>query len=346
MSKTEEKMVLGTEAFNCGIQKSLIHAGKQQLEYPDGTKVFFHYKSIIQEDGTVLDDSKKLIKDKPMELIIGKKFKLEVWERALKTMWLNEVAKFSVTKELLWDYPVAAKQLREYYESISHKDCNKKHHEKKKNNIPHHSCGHNIMEHGVGYPDLDALLKNPKNLDFIFDLIRIEKPGEYEKESWAMSEEERLERIPQLKEEGNSLVAQKMYKEAAKKYEEALRDLEQFMLKEKPNDIEWNELNDLKLPILSNFSLCCYHNKEFYDCIEHTTYILEFQQENVKALFRRGRAHMGVWNTEEARHDMEKCLRIDSTMKKDVEAQLEYLKQIILKRDKEERGKFEGKLFA
>ena len=32
-------MVLGTDAFNCGIQKRLIHAGKHALDYPDGTKV-------------------------------------------------------------------------------------------------------------------------------------------------------------------------------------------------------------------------------------------------------------------------------------------------------------------
>lgn len=36
-----------------------------------------------------------------MELIIGKKFKLETWEKCIKTMWLNEVAKFSVVKEVL-----------------------------------------------------------------------------------------------------------------------------------------------------------------------------------------------------------------------------------------------------
>jgi FKBP-type peptidyl-prolyl cis-trans isomerase 2 len=54
----------------------------------------------LPEDGTVLDDSKKCNENKPMELIIGKKFKLEVWERALKTMWLSEVAKFSVIKEV------------------------------------------------------------------------------------------------------------------------------------------------------------------------------------------------------------------------------------------------------
>jgi hypothetical protein len=35
-----------------------------------------------------------------MELIIGKKFKLEVWEKCLQTMWLNEISKFMVIKEV------------------------------------------------------------------------------------------------------------------------------------------------------------------------------------------------------------------------------------------------------
>lgn len=222
MGETQERMVLGTEAFNCGIQKSLVHAGKHPVNYADGTKVYFHYKTIIRENGTVLDDSKKLNEAKPMELIIGKKFKLEAWERALKTMWLNEVAKFSVTKDILFDYPVAAKQLREYYKSCSTSDCSHKEHANDQRQRQH-CCGYNMLEHGVGYADLDELIKNPKDLDFIFELIRVELPGEYEKESWAMSEEEKMSMIPRLKEEGNELVKKKMYKEASEKYEEALR---------------------------------------------------------------------------------------------------------------------------
>lgn len=35
-----------------------------------------------------------------MELIIGKQFKLEVWEAILKQMSLNEVAKFRVHKSV------------------------------------------------------------------------------------------------------------------------------------------------------------------------------------------------------------------------------------------------------
>ena len=34
-----EKMVMGPEAFDCGIQKKLIYAGKTPVDYEDGTKV-------------------------------------------------------------------------------------------------------------------------------------------------------------------------------------------------------------------------------------------------------------------------------------------------------------------
>ena len=37
--ETSEQMVLGAEAFDCGIQKRLVHAGKHQVNYVNGTKV-------------------------------------------------------------------------------------------------------------------------------------------------------------------------------------------------------------------------------------------------------------------------------------------------------------------
>lgn len=46
----------------------------------------------------MIDDSKKI--GRPMELIIGKKFKFEVWEAIVKKMSLNEVAKFRVEKSV------------------------------------------------------------------------------------------------------------------------------------------------------------------------------------------------------------------------------------------------------
>jgi AH receptor-interacting protein len=44
----------------------------------------------VNEEHTLLDDSRGWAK--PMELIFGKKFKLECWELALRTMRLGEVS--------------------------------------------------------------------------------------------------------------------------------------------------------------------------------------------------------------------------------------------------------------
>lgn len=45
-----------------------------------------------------MDDSRKL--GKPMELVLGKKFKFEVWETIVQMMALNEVANFTVDKSV------------------------------------------------------------------------------------------------------------------------------------------------------------------------------------------------------------------------------------------------------
>lgn len=46
----------------------------------------------------LIDDTKKI--DQPMEIVIGKKFKFEVWEVIIQKMSLNEVAKFRVDKSV------------------------------------------------------------------------------------------------------------------------------------------------------------------------------------------------------------------------------------------------------
>ncbi|KFM81027.1 AH receptor-interacting protein, partial [Stegodyphus mimosarum] len=50
---------------------------------------------------------------------------------------------------------------------------------------------------GVGYKDLDILLRNPCDVQFKLELLKVEKPGEYEKESWSMEPEEKLKSIPE-----------------------------------------------------------------------------------------------------------------------------------------------------
>lgn len=58
-------------------------------------QVVFHYRTSLC-DGTVLDDSRTMGgRSKPMELILGKKFKLAVWERVVITMKEGEMAEFT-----------------------------------------------------------------------------------------------------------------------------------------------------------------------------------------------------------------------------------------------------------
>lgn len=58
-----------------------------------GPQATFHYRTLhSDEEGAVLDDSR--VCGKPMELIVGKKFKLPVWETILCTMRVGEIAQF------------------------------------------------------------------------------------------------------------------------------------------------------------------------------------------------------------------------------------------------------------
>jgi AH receptor-interacting protein len=65
----------------------------------------------------------------------------------------------------------------------------------------------------------------------ISEILKVEEPGEYKKESWSMNENEKIEAIPKLKEEGNELYKEKKYTQAAERYAEAIGMVEQLMLR-------------------------------------------------------------------------------------------------------------------
>lgn len=49
--------------------------------------------------------------------------------------------------------------------------------------------------------------------------------------------------------------------------------------------------------------------------------------DNVKALYRRAKAHVGAWNPEEARKDFERCLELDKSLKSAIAKDLENLNE-------------------
>ncbi|KAL4091756.1 hypothetical protein QTP88_026398 [Uroleucon formosanum] len=79
------------------IQKTLLTPGiGGQPTFSNGTKVSFHFVTRVVSTNSVVDDSYKW--PKHMEIVLGKKFKLEVWETILKSMREGEISKFIVHK--------------------------------------------------------------------------------------------------------------------------------------------------------------------------------------------------------------------------------------------------------
>ena len=117
--------------------------------------------------------------------------------------------------QLVTQYPFISKTLR---------DVGKKVEERR------HCCGMTLQNEGLGYKDLDDLLKSPSDLEFIIDLFSIEMPEDYKKDTWQMTNEEKLKTSLKLKDEGNEFYKQKQYAKAEECYRQAVGLLEQLML--------------------------------------------------------------------------------------------------------------------
>ncbi|XP_059171715.1 AH receptor-interacting protein-like [Physella acuta] len=314
-----------------GIFKKIIYAGDGIVpSFPDGAKATFHYRTTkADEEKTLLDDSKHT--GKPMELIFGKKFKLEVWEKLLKTMTVKEVAEFTCDTKHAAVYPVVAKSLRDIFKG------------KTTHSHTSHCCGMMALsEQGMGYSDLDELMKSPQPLVFTLELLTLELPEQFEQESWSMNEKEKLESVPKLREAGNEAYSKKNYEEAANKYAQALGMLEDLMLQEKPGDEDWKRLDEMKRPLLLNYSQCKLLTHDYYPVITHTTDVLERDPDNIKALFRRGKAHAAVWNLKEAQKDFARVVELDSSLESAVKKELSSLEQRIKQKEQTEKTLLKG----
>lgn len=208
----------------------------------------------------------------------------------------------------------------------------------------HHHCGFSAMQ-VTGHSDLDKIIEEQSPLAFEFEIMDVEQPGDYKQASWAMTEDERASAVPTLKEEGNALYRQRNYQAAAEKYFEALSHLEGLSIKEKPKSDVWNSIEEKKVPLLLNYAQCKLLMQDYAEVIRHTTTVLEFDRSNVKALYRRAKAHASCWNVDEARADFAEVVRLDPSLSRTVEKELTALSERVKEKDKEEKEKFRGKLF-
>ncbi|XP_033123511.1 AH receptor-interacting protein-like [Anneissia japonica] len=268
-----------------------------------------------------------------MEILVGKHFKLEIWESCLKTMRVNEVAKFSVPTEHVTAYPSVAQKLREFATGTK----------KTTEEEQHRCCGMAQMKApSTGHDDLNELVRNPQPLQFTFDLLSVQYPGEYKKDTWAMNDEEKLNALPHLREEGNQLYQAKQYAKAEEKYAEALGCLENLLIHEQPGSEPWFRLDKLRIPFLLNYSQCKLISEDYPAVIEHTTSVLAKDQINVKALFRRGKAYFACWCFEEAEKDFMRAAELDPSLAAAVKKELKNIEIRQKQKDVEDKEKLKN----
>ncbi|XP_015783502.1 AH receptor-interacting protein [Tetranychus urticae] len=323
--------------------KKVIYPGKGDLpEFHPESKAIFHFQTIkiVNGEEKIIDDSRKL--GKPMELLIGKKFKLEIWETLIKTMRIGEVARFHCKAATVLNYPFVSKQFRRFANNGAkdeHGDNEEAHtHES-------HCCGM-ALQKSCGFSDLDELIKSPSDLYFVIELLEVISHDSYEKEIWQMTSEEQLRQTGDLKEKGNQAFRQNDYSTACQLYEKALAILEQLILKEKPGDEEWIALDEMRIPFYSNLAQCRLNLTDYYAARRACDEVIKRQDKNVKAWFRRGKANLGIGEYDLAVADFEKVVSLDPNLQQTV---AKYLAQVERERKlsiEKEKSIFASKLFS
>ncbi|XP_024071960.2 aryl-hydrocarbon-interacting protein-like 1 isoform X1 [Terrapene carolina triunguis] len=315
-----------------GVKKKILHGGRGELpQFKDGSKLTFHFQTLKDDfERTVIDDSRQA--GIPMEIIVGKLFKIEVWETLLTSMRIGEVAEFWCDAIHTGMYALVSKGMRRIAEGKDPLEGQK------------HRCGMGNMfdYHSTGYVDLDELQRAPQPLIFIMELFKVDDPSSYKRDTWAMNKEEKLSAVPVLHSEGNRLVLLKRYQEAAAKYQEAVICLRNVQAKEKPWAEDWLSLEKLITPLVLNYCQCQLELGEYYEVLEHTTDLLQKNNENVKAYFKRAKAHAAVWNEKEAREDFLRVAQLDPSLGAAVKKELRLLGERMREKHVEDRQRYQG----
>ncbi|KAA3480328.1 peptidyl-prolyl cis-trans isomerase FKBP62-like [Gossypium australe] len=162
-----------------------------------------------------------------------------------------------------------------------------------------------------------------------------------EKESWDMNAQEKIEAAGKKKEEGNALFKAGKYERASKRYEKAFRFIEydsSFL------DEEKEQAKLLKVTCNLNNAACKLKLKDYKKAKKLCTEVLELDDRNVKALYRRAQAYMELVDFDLAEADIKKALEIDPD-NRDVKLEYRVLKEKIRQYNKKD-AQFYGNIIA
>lgn len=162
-----------------------------------------------------------------------------------------------------------------------------------------------------------------------------------EKESWDMNTQEKIEAAGKKKEEGNVLFKACKYARASKRYEKAVKFIE---YDSSFGDEEKQQSKLLKINCNLNNAACKLKLKDYKHAEELCTKVLELDDRNVKALYRRAQAYIQLVDLDLAEMDIKKALEIDPD-NRDVKMEYRVLKQKIREYNKKD-AQFYGNIFA
>jgi FK506-binding protein 4/5 len=141
-------------------------------------------------------------------------------------------------------------------------------------------------------------------VEYEVTLINFEKA----KETWSMSDAEKLEQSDVLKKRAGELFKDGHYRAAMKKYN-LIADYLQTPTYTDENDKKKAE--ELKLSAQSNIALCHLKLNDHAECIRACEKALEIDPKNEKCLFRRGQSQLSMSNYDEAVKDFQEVLKLN-----------------------------------
>ena len=76
--------------------------------------------------------------------------------------------------------------------------------------------------------------------------------------------------------------------------------------------------------------------------MKQTNGFLRLIADNVKAYFKRGKAHAAVWNKKEARADFARVVELDPSLAPSVARELRAMEERIRGKEEEEKGRYKN----
>jgi tetratricopeptide (TPR) repeat protein len=178
--------------------------------------------------------------------------------------------------------------------------------QKRSNN--HSRCAGHCSEELEACRDLDVLFGCP--LEFEIHLLNVLQPGDYEKEIWEMTMDEKWQACWRLKESGNSQYRSKKHRKSANDYSKAIEILDSIATAlAAPGAVATltrDQVIDLRSTCRLNLAACALQLKEYAVTVQLCSAVLESDKSNPKALFRRAQARIRLGrDLDEAAQDLD-----------------------------------------